>query len=88
MKTKNKNYSDYIDNYNESWKATLDIVSEICKLDTLGGCIGSYDGNEFLEIYNHSSEAWKKAERLEKAGLETTVYQYYGPAITIVCKVK
>ena len=89
MKTKNKNYAEYIDHYESSWKDVLDTVSDKIKIDTLGGDVPPvtvFDA-EVLALYCHNNQdAARKRDIIENLGYSTGIVSGYGPDIIIVHK--
>lgn len=90
MKTRNKNYSEYVDCYDDSWEVVLNDISEKMKLDTLG-CGITTDPNDHekkvLAVYCHGTQdAERKLQTVCSIGYEATLKFGYGPAILLIYK--
>lgn len=90
MKTKNKNYSEYVDCYDDSWETVLNDLSEKMKLDTLGcRVVADPDnlGKRVLAVYCYNTQdAERKMRTVHALGYEATIEFGYGPGILLVYK--
>lgn len=90
MKTKNKNYEEYIDNYESSWKDVLDVISDKMIISTLGGKVTTDPRDceaKVLAIYSYNNrDAMLKCEAIRNLGYNVTIESGYGPGIVIVHK--
>lgn len=90
MNTRNKNYSEYVNCYNDSWETVLNDLSEKMKLDTLGCCITTDPRDykkEVLAVYCHNDQdAERRLRTVNALGYEATIEFGYGPGILLVYK--